>query len=77
MKHTLEFHATALAPIVAVSLVLGLGAALSERAAPRGDTVTVPSGGFHENVAAAHRRLGAWWRRRVEIYADRRQSPDA
>ena len=42
---------TALAPILAVSLVVGLNAGLSARAAPPGETVVVPSGRGHEDTA--------------------------
>ena len=42
---------TALAPVLAVSLVASLGAALSARAARPGDTAVVSSGGYHENAA--------------------------
>ncbi len=42
---------TALAPVLAVSLIASLGAALSARAARPGDTAVVSSGGYHENAA--------------------------
>ena len=68
---------TALAPILAVSLVVGLSAGLSARAAPPGDTVVVPSGRGHENTAT---RTGGSAPRspcRDEFSAEPRDSPDA
>ncbi|MGZ5405563.1 MAG: hypothetical protein ACXWDL_12995, partial [Nocardioides sp.] len=60
---------TALVSIMAVSLTVGLGVALSARAAPPGHTVTVPFGRYHENVAT--RTGGSAPRRDAEVHSSR------
>ena len=68
---------TALAPILAVSLVVGLSAGLSARAAPPGETVVVPSGRGHEDRATGTGGSAPARHAGDDFAAEPRDSPDA